>query len=166
VAKSAEQRRLDAVLSDERYGPALVRLQGKRKTESPQVRQVLNLISDNRGRDARKLILKLDEQRRQENLAQRRAVGLPRPPAVPGVVRKTRAELMYDAASNLLNLWAGRADAPKVYRNLMAATDSELRRAARIDLDEALEWVRLKMYWCPRVEQDWNPLFYHSDPPW
>lgn len=54
-----EQRRLRAILSDENYGPKLVRL-GK-----ADQRIILDLISENKGREARKRIVKLDATRRE-----------------------------------------------------------------------------------------------------
>ena len=54
-----ERRRLRAILSDEEYGPKLVRL-----SKSDQ-RTILDLISENKGREARKRILELDERRRE-----------------------------------------------------------------------------------------------------
>ena len=57
-ATAAEKRRLQRILNDETYGPALVRL------NRAQQREVLDLISEDRGREARQRILALDEQRR------------------------------------------------------------------------------------------------------
>lgn len=53
----AERRRLNAILSDEEYGPKLVRLN---KTEQ---RTILDLIEQNRGREARNSILRLTSER-------------------------------------------------------------------------------------------------------
>lgn len=65
MAKSPEQRnmerRLDAILGDEEYGPKLVRLN---KTDE---RKVLNLVERGKGREARQMINKLDEERRADN---------------------------------------------------------------------------------------------------
>lgn len=58
VRKSPAERRLDALLKDEEYGPPLVRL------NKGDERKVLDLIDANKGRDARKLILELDAKRR------------------------------------------------------------------------------------------------------
>lgn len=58
MAKSTAQRRLERILNDEEYGPKLARLRGESE------RRVLNLIDENKGREARKLILELDEERR------------------------------------------------------------------------------------------------------
>jgi len=53
-----ELRRLQSVLDSEEYGPKLVRL-----NKSDQ-RTILDLISDNKGKEARARIVELDEQRR------------------------------------------------------------------------------------------------------
>lgn len=58
VSDRNAERRLRAILNDEQYGPKLVRL--NRADE----RRVLDLIEQNRGAEARKTILQLDEARR------------------------------------------------------------------------------------------------------
>lgn len=62
MAQSAEQARLRRILNDEHYGPALVRL-----TKAEQ-RRVLDLIEQNRGAEARKLIDELDRKRKDKAL--------------------------------------------------------------------------------------------------
>jgi hypothetical protein len=59
VAKSNAMKRLERILSDEEYGPKLARL--NRKDEA----HVLDLIDRNKGREARKEILRLDTERRE-----------------------------------------------------------------------------------------------------
>jgi hypothetical protein len=54
----AAKRRLNALLRDDEYGPLLARL--NRADE----RRVLDLIYDNKGREARKLLVNLDTARR------------------------------------------------------------------------------------------------------
>lgn len=60
-------RRLRTFLSDEEYGPKLVRL------NRSQQQEILQLINDNRGRDARRRVVELDEERRSENRIAARA---------------------------------------------------------------------------------------------
>lgn len=55
---SAAQKRLNALLRDEEYGPKLVRLN---RTDE---RVILDMIYENRGREARKELNRLDENRR------------------------------------------------------------------------------------------------------
>jgi len=57
MAKSNAMKRLERILGDEEYGPKLVRL--NRKDEA----YVLDLIDQNKGREARKEILRLDKER-------------------------------------------------------------------------------------------------------
>ncbi len=57
MADRAERRRLATILADEDYGPRLARLGRADET------RVLKLISDNKGREARKEILELDAKR-------------------------------------------------------------------------------------------------------
>lgn len=71
----AASRRLAALLRDEEYGPKLVRLN---KTDE---RIVLDLIYENRGREARKELLRLDENRRTTRTIRSRVreyVGMPK----------------------------------------------------------------------------------------
>lgn len=57
MAKSAAVRRLERILADEDYGPKLARM--NRKNEA----YILDLIDKNKGREARKEILRLDTER-------------------------------------------------------------------------------------------------------
>lgn len=63
---SLAKSRLDRILSDEELGPKLVRL--NRADED----QVLRLVEQNRGREARKLIRDLDNARRKHDLTVKR----------------------------------------------------------------------------------------------
>lgn len=71
MAKSNAVKRLERILNDEDYGPKLARLNRKDET------YVLDLIDRNKGREARKEILRLDterrERRRGSNIDQLRA---------------------------------------------------------------------------------------------
>lgn len=69
------QRRLAAILRDESYGPKLVRL--NRNDE----RTVLDLIYENKGKEAREAIIRLDEDRRMHRTVRAnvsRYTGLPK----------------------------------------------------------------------------------------
>lgn len=57
MAKSNAVKRLERILNDEDYGPKLARM--NRKNES----YILDLIDRNKGREARKEILRLDKER-------------------------------------------------------------------------------------------------------
>lgn len=65
MAKSNALKRLERILSDEEYGPKLARL--KRADEA----HVLDLIDRNKGIEARKEILRLDEARRTQQRTRR-----------------------------------------------------------------------------------------------
>lgn len=67
MARSNASRRLNRILRDEDYGPKLVRL------NRADQRTVLELIDANRGAQARREILRLDEARRRRRTVQRRA---------------------------------------------------------------------------------------------
>lgn len=64
---SAAERRLNALLRDEEYGPKLARL--NRADE----RIILDLIDQNKGREARKRLVELDENRRVKRTVRDRA---------------------------------------------------------------------------------------------
>ena len=67
MAQSNASRRLNRILRDEDYGPKLVRL------NRADQRTILELIDANRGAQARREILRLDEARRRRRTVQRRA---------------------------------------------------------------------------------------------
>ena len=67
MAQSNASRRLNRILRDEDYGPKLVRLS---RTDQ---RKILELIDAGRGAQARREILRLDEERRRRKTIQRRA---------------------------------------------------------------------------------------------
>lgn len=67
MAKSNAMRRLERILGDEDYGPKLARL--NRKNEA----YILDLIDKNKGREARKEILRLDKERLESRRATRAA---------------------------------------------------------------------------------------------
>lgn len=65
AARTAYERRVAALLADEDYGPKLARL------NRYQTGEVLELVRQNRGAEARREILRYDEQRRQESTRKR-----------------------------------------------------------------------------------------------
>ena len=65
MAKSNALKRLERILADEEYGPKLARLNRKDET------YVLDLIDRNKGLEARKEIVRLDEQRRAQQRTRR-----------------------------------------------------------------------------------------------
>lgn len=58
---AAAKRRLGTILADETYGPRLARL------TNAEARPILDLVYENKGREARKAILEADENRRLRN---------------------------------------------------------------------------------------------------
>ena len=137
MAKSNAMRRLESILKDEDYGPKLVRL--NRKDEA----YVLDLIDRNKGREARKEILRLDreriarrrkptrkvtakaptspsiEQLRAKAYARLRAMLKGRPSTVQkGVDLMTPDELGFALSANGTDLRAKAKDAPIPYPEL------------------------------------------------
>lgn len=68
MAQTNASRRLNRILRDEDYGPKLVRL------NRADQRHILNLIDNNRGTQARREILRLDQERRRRATIRRRAL--------------------------------------------------------------------------------------------
>jgi hypothetical protein len=129
-------RRLQRLLDDETYGPALARLRGADE------RTVLQAISENRGADARREILAADERRRAAVRDQR------------------RRQLLERAATNVTQQHrASGARYQDVRRHLADATDAELRFAAGASREELITRARQP----PRVleARDINPFWYH-----
>ena len=125
--------RLRTLLRDEDYGPKLARLRGADE------RRVLDLVEQNRGREARAAILDADERRRAHEREARRRT------------------LFRRAADNV----AAQHSAPlrAVERHLADATDAELRFAAGASRDQLVARARLP----PRTldRRDINPFWYH-----
>lgn len=94
----AAKRRLSALLRDEEYGPKLARL--KRADE----RQVLDLVYEGKGREARKAIDDLDAGRRRRRTLGEKARGYARLP------RRTRSDewrnVMEDVRDHEAQFWA------------------------------------------------------------
>lgn len=130
-------RRLQRLLDDEVYGPALARLRGQDE------RRVLEAISENRGNDARREILAADQRRRAQ------------------VRDRRRRNLLDRAARNTLEQHRAHyiADISIVRRHLQDATDAELRFAATATRAQLIERARQ----APRVleARDINPFWYH-----
>ena len=68
MAQTNASRRLNRILRDEDYGAKLVRL------SRADQRQILELIDNNRGAQARREILRLDTERRRRATVHRRAL--------------------------------------------------------------------------------------------
>lgn len=120
MAKSAAMRRLESILSNEEYGPKLVRL--NRKDEA----YILDLIDRNKGREARKEILRLDEQRR-SNARERRQAR--KAPVIDiNVLRQRAYDKMRRSFSN--------SHPHRVKRNLSYATSSDLEYIIESTPDE------------------------------
>jgi len=132
AAERNERRRLQSILDDERYGPALVRL-----TRSEQ-RDVLRLVEGGDGRAARAEIARLDvarKGRRREASAKRPVVPWGAARAVIGAAVQTRqAEGDWRWGARTVDTWQARARAHKAsvvdVAMVAALTPSELRGRA------------------------------------
>jgi hypothetical protein len=130
-------RRLQRLLDDETYGPALARLRGDDE------RRVLQAISENRGADARREILAADQRRRDRIRDQRHQQLLHR--ATLNTMEQHRAHYI--------------ADYNTVRRHLQDGTDAELRFAATATRAQLVERARQ----APRTleAREINPFWYH-----
>lgn len=137
MASSAE-RRLARILSDEDYGPKLARLRGQDE------KRVLTLIDQNKGREARQEILRLDEARR----VKRRASGVSRP------------EKERKAVDNISRQF-GRVNLGKVRANVKLMTGPELDFAASATQDELTAKARRPANRVDTKGNDVNPFWYH-----
>jgi len=109
LASDSARKRLAYILSDEFYGPKLARLRGDEE------RRVLELIDQNRGKQARDAILKYDEKRRERQRLKR-----------PKRALRTREQRESIAVANILRIFGAKANVHSVRRNTGYMTDSEL----------------------------------------
>lgn len=131
------KRRLNRILADEDYGPKLARL-GRRDQ-----REVLELIEQNRGREARAAIVRLDERRRRggERAEVRRNL-------------ETRLQVRMGSLP--------RANPTRIAERVAEMTDNELRQGLAVPLDELRRLARQP----PRryhgdPQREINPFWYH-----
>lgn len=138
MAMNNAERRLARILADEDYGPKLARLRGNDE------RRILNLIEQNKGKEARSEILRLDEARR----AKRRASSASRP------------EKERKAVANILSK-VGRANEKRIRENVTLMTIAELDFAGDASADELQRKARNPPYTVNRKGDDVNPFWYH-----
>jgi len=136
MAKSNAVKRLERILADEDYGPKLARL--NRKDEA----YVLDLIDRNKGREARKEILRLDTARRE-----RRRGSAPKAPSIDQLraqaYTRLRAMLKGKPATQKKGVSLMNADQLNI---ALTATGDELRRKAAeypdIDIEFNVFWYK------------------------
>ena len=146
---SAEQRRLARVLTDENYGPALVRL------SRVEQRTVLDLISANRGREARTTIRELDaarRARRQERDAARRTRPVVRPAPDWRRAAETMAQIAYSRGRT-------RFDRDQYVRDAEEyGTFDDWRDFVKAALsDELMSLAKA----AGEARRHWSPAYYH-----
>lgn len=143
MASSTSRKRLAYILSDELYGPMLARLRGDRE------RRVLDLIDQNRGKEARQAILEGDEERRAQN-RERRARRY-----------QTLQEMQDSAADNILRIFGRKADESNVRTNVGYMRPNELRFAADATEDDLTEKAVQPADRPNANGKDINPFWYH-----
>lgn len=152
MASDPAQRRLAYILSDETYGPALARLRGEDE------RRVLDLIEQNRGKEARRAILEADERRRErerERARERRTRQRVR------TVIRTREQREANAVANILALFGRKASAVNVRRNVGYMTDDELDFTADANEDSLTLRASRPADRTDTRGKDINPFWYH-----
>lgn len=115
MARSAAVRRLERILNDEDYGPKLARM--NRRDEA----HILDLIDRNKGREARKEILRLDKER----LERRRGRSQPAPK--PTLTIET---LRAQAYANLRQQLRGKPSTQQRGVELMTVDELKFAKAA------------------------------------
>lgn len=156
MARDPAQRRLARILSDEDYGPKLARLRGEDE------RQVLRLIEENRGKEARKAILTLDERRREQQREQRRIARESRErPPIRRVSVRTREQRESEAVRRIIAVFGRKAKEPNVRRNVGYMTDDELDFAAVADEDGLTLRASGPATRTDARGKDINPFWYH-----
>lgn len=155
MARDSDRRRLAYILSDENYGPKLARLRGAEE------RRILDLISENRGKDARQAILEADENRRakvRERSAARRAQQRGQ---APYLSVRTRRQQERDAAEHILDVFGGKAKPESVWRNVGYMTGGELDFAADADENGLVSRAVVPADRKDVRGKDLNPFWYH-----
>lgn len=144
MAKSAAVKRLERILGDEDYGPKLARL--NRRDEA----HVLDLIDRNKGREARKEILRLDEARRE-----RRRGTSTRLPTIEQLRAKARAKLhaMWQSKEKYV--------AVNMRRNVKYMTPDELKYATSATQNELEDRAREPSKPYPDLDFELNVFWYH-----
>lgn len=148
---TAAERRLLRILSDESYGPKLARLRGEDES------RVLRLIDQNKGKEARSEIVRLDEERRERNRI--RKEGSPRQPQISRPT--SRAAREREAVNNILRHAEGRANRKRVIRNVKLMDNDELEFAATASFDDLIDRARRPAYTQSADGEDLNPFWYH-----
>lgn len=146
MAKSNAAKRLERILADEDYGPKLARM--NRRNES----YILDLIDRNKGREARREILRLDEVRRtqrRERDRQRRAS-----------TSVSVSDLRQQAARNIIRRTKGHPG--RIQRNVHYMTRDELRFAILASSADLRARAQDAPYVeSPEFDKPINPFWYH-----
>ena len=145
------ERRLLRILSDEDYGPKLARLRGDDEA------YILRLIDQNKGKEARSELNRLDEERRERNRSRRR--GTPRQPQTSRPISRAARERY--AVENILRHAEGRANRARVIRNVKVMDDHDLDFAIDASFDDLIDRARRPAYTQTADGEDLNPFWYH-----
>lgn len=149
MARTSAEQRLLRILSNEDYGPKLARLRGEDE------RYILRLIDQNKGKEARREILRLDEERRARERAKRS------PSPRPTIRGPTRKEKQRRAIANILRQTGGKASRKRVSQNVTHMDDEELDFAAIADISGLARRAKLPPDRMTATGDDLNPFWYH-----
>lgn len=153
MARNSAEQRLLRILSNEDYGPKLARLRGDEE------RYILRLIDQNKGKEARREILRLDEERRARERAKRAAKRSPSPkPTIRGPTRKEKERR---AIANILRQTGGKASRKRVSQNVAYMSDDELDFAMLADFNSLARRAKLPPDRMSATGDDLNPFWYH-----
>lgn len=152
MARSSAEARLIRILTNEDYGPKLARLRGDEE------RYILRLIDQNKGKEARREILRLDEERRARERARRESKRSPPRQTIRGPTRKERERR---AIANILRTVGGKANRKRVTVNVSYMTDEELDFATQSDFLGLARRAKLSADRRTVTGNDLNPFWYH-----
>jgi hypothetical protein len=154
-----ERRRLERLLSDERYGPALVRLN---KTGQ---REIFDLVSAGDTKRVRARLLELDAQRREKvrNRSNRRRLEASGIPVRPGAVVTSDMVRAHRRMAAIMERNGWGRGVPRWRREAeQKAEPAELRRLVEMTTDDEIyDQGSEDAYAAQRGEIDYSPFWYH-----
>lgn len=133
-------RRLQRLLDDDEYGPKLARLRGADE------QRVLQLIDENRGREARAEILAADERRRT---------------AARATARRRLEKTAVDNQMTRHREGGTNPYRPGLEEGARLMSDADLRFASRATRDQLVARARQPPRFLTPRGEDWNPFWYH-----
>jgi hypothetical protein len=147
MARSLEERRFKAFMDDPERGAAFVRLRERRKTESSQEREILDLISANRGREARAKLAQYDLERIEKNRSRSAWIGLVGRHVDRVMTRPKPAVERYSPE--------------ELRKSLKHGTVEEFAEFLTFTREDVRSWAQIQNHHSSVTGEIHNPLWYH-----